>query len=108
MNGLAIFLYILSGLFALWAFTGLRSPKEALFFALPALQTRVNAFWLPMRFAVLCAIAATGSVYVEHDDGIAIWAGLISGLMFWRACLRFNRLRGTPLQRMGIVLPSRR
>jgi hypothetical protein len=106
MNWLPVILCILSCIFALWAFAGLFTPKDFFSFALPMFRTRGNAFCFPLRFAAICAIAATGSVYGAHDDGIAIWAGLISGLMFWRACLRFSRLRGTSLQRMGIVLPS--
>jgi hypothetical protein len=108
MNWLTILLCVLSGVFALWAFAGLLCPKEALPFALPDLRTRSNAFSFPLRLVVICAIAAAGSVYGEDNDGIAIWAGLISGIMFGRACLRFSRLHGTPLQRMGIVFPSER
>jgi hypothetical protein len=106
MNRLAVILSILSCIFALWALVGLFSPKKFFSFALPLFQTRGNAFCFPMRLAAICAIAAAGIVYEANDEGIAIWAGLISGVMFGRACLRFTRLRGIPLQRMGIILPS--
>jgi hypothetical protein len=108
MNWLAAILCILSCAFALLACSGLFGKKWAIFFALPVFRTRGNAVCFPLRFAVICASAEAGSVYGAVDDGVAIWAGLISGFMFWRACLRFSRLRGTPLQRMGIVLPSER
>ena len=106
MNWLATILCILAGGCALWAFAGLMAPQAALSFALPARQSRDNAFGFPMRLAVICAIAAAGSIYGADDIGIAMWAGLISGLLFWKACQRFNHLRGTPLQRMGIILPD--
>jgi hypothetical protein len=108
MNWLAVILYTLSCIFAILALAGLVAPKEVIFFALPVLRTRGNAFGFFLRLAVICAVAAAGSVYGASDDGIAVWAGLISGFMFTRACLRFSRLRGTPLQRMGIFLPSER
>jgi hypothetical protein len=105
MNWLTVTFCILSCIFAVLAFAGLFT-KKIIFFALSKFQTRGNAFCFPMRLAGICAIIAAGSVYGAHDDGISIWAGLISGIMFWRTCLRFSRLRGTPLQRMGVVLPS--
>jgi len=106
MNTLVITLYALAAAASIWAVAGLISPQKALSFALPKLQSRGNAFWFPMRFAVMFALVAAG--WEATDPGIKILSGLVAGILLTSAARRFIFLQGTPLQRLGIFLPSER
>ncbi|MDR2696343.1 MAG: hypothetical protein LBC79_08210 [Deltaproteobacteria bacterium] len=99
------FLVTLCALALAWAFSGLAAPRS-LFFALPALQTRGNAFFFPLRLACIAALA--GIAWDAADPGMELLSGLIAGIMLAGAVRRFAFLRGTPLQRMGVFLPSER